>query len=1045
MDAMLTGCLSWHERASSALLVLALPFFLLAFTIAISQAAFAQITAATLTGTIRDQTGALLPGVEVVATNAHTGFSRSAVTDANGYFAMPGLPPGTYELRASLPGFGTAVERVTLTLAQEAGLDLTLKVEGAQESVTVVGLSPIVDTRSGTLSAVVTEATIATLPLNGRNYVDLALLQPGVANFNEKENTGSSNRGTKLNINGMTFRSNSYLLDGANMRGYHGTVTGSVAGTTLGVETIQEFRVVTNAYSADYGRAMGGVVSLVTKSGSNTFRGSGFEFFRDSSLDARDFFDRGSEPPPFRRHQFGGSLGGPIRKDRLFFFGGAERLQEDLGITALSYVPNDAARAGALGPINPVVRPYLDLYPGANGSNVGAGTGIGEFSFEHNQPTRENLLQGRLDYRLGSEHTVFARYTFDGADQTNTIGFPDYETAAESRNQYVTSEYNRAFTSDLLSTTRFSHSRILFEQWPLFPSVPELAFIDGQSQMGVINVGGLTSLGGTAQNPNTSNSFYWTVSEDVSYVKGSHLLKVGALIEHLRTDKLTATNVRGSYFFANLRAFLAGRATRFVGVPPGAQLERVRPNTLFGFYVQDDYRATDRLTLNLGLRYECYTVPAERYGLDTTLRNIFTDTSFTVGPPFRENPSLGNWAPRVGVAWDPKGDGRTAIRGGVGLYHDTDGPFNSAFLVATFSPPFAATATISNPSFPRPESLTADAASARTLDYDIQQPYGLAFNITMQRELAGRTTATVGYAGSRGYGLISAIEANPIVPVILADGTKFFPAGASRRNVAFGPIDYRTNGGRSRYHSLQLGAQRRFSEGYALQVAYTLGKALDNQQAQLVMDVNNSSVYPPDPYDRDIEWARSDFDVRHVFSANFIWDLPGRAGHALLGGWQFNGIVTLRSGVPFTPALGPTNWSRSGNTSGEDRPNLRPGIDVDGIVGGGPDRYFDASAFVLGPQGFLGNAGRNILDGPRYAMTNVSLVKSTRVGALGTGGRLQLRVEVFNLLNHPNFATPDRIVFAAATPDEAPLATAGRITRTITSSRQVQLGIKVLF
>lgn len=1008
-----------------------------------SSNALSQITSATVSGTIKDQTNLVLPGVSVVVRNVDTGLTRSTVTDANGYFTVPGLPPGTYETRATLEGFGAVVERVVLAVAQEAGVSLVLRVSATEENITVVGASPLVDTRSAAMSAVVTEKTISELPLNGRNYIDLALLQPGVANFSEKDSTSSSNRGTKLNINGMSFRSNSYLLDGANMRGYAGTATVSAAETTLGVETIQEFRVVTNAYSADYGRAMGGVISLVTKSGTNRLHGSGFEFLRDSAMDARNYFDRGSEPPPFRRHQFGGSAGGPIRKNRLFFFGGVERLQEDLGITTTTFVPNDAARAGTFAPIAPSVVPYLDLYPRPNGGDLG--NGIGVFSFERNQPTRENFYQARIDYTIADQDSLFARYTYDGADQNVTAGFPDYATDSVSRNQFFTGEHKHVFTPALLNTARFSHSRLRFEQLPAFPQVPELAFIAGQTEMGVISVGGLTAIGGTTTNPSSNNSFYWTVSDDVSYVKGRHLLKSGALIEHLRTNKLTATNIRGSYTFGTVRTFLGGTATRFVGVPPGAQLERVRPNTLFGFYLQDDFRATDRLTLNLGLRYEFYTIPAEMYGLDTTLRDVVNDRAFTVGPPFGENPSLGNWAPRVGFAWDVNGDGKTAVRGGAGAYHDTDGPFNSAFGIAAFSPPFAATATINNPSFPQPASLTAGAASARTLDYNIRQPYGVTYNASVQREIVGHITATVGYAGSRAYELMSAIEANPVVPIIQADGSKFFPAGAPRRNTAFGPIDYRTNGGHSVYNSLQLSAQKRFSRRYQLQAAYTLAKAMDNMQAQLNADVNNSSVYPQDPYDRDVDWARADFDVRHVFSANFVWDLPGASTSALLGGWQFNGIVTLRSGVPFTPALGATNWSRSGNTSGEDRPNLKPGIDPDSLILGGPDRYFDTSAFVLPAQGTFGTAGRNILTGPSYAMTNVSLVKNTKLGVLGSGGQLQLRFEIFNLFNRANFATPDRVVFAATSAIEQPLATAGRITRTITSSRQVQLGAKLLF
>src|SRR5437773_7736021 len=960
-------------------------FLVALLVLAAAPGASAQITSATISGTVRDQTQAVLPGVDILVSNIGTGLSRSAVTDAKGHFTIPGLPPGAYETRASLQGFATSVERLTLAVAQEAGLSLTLKLTGTEESITVVGTSPLVDTRSAAMSAVVTEKTISELPLNGRNYIDLALLQPGVNSFTEKDSTSSSNRGTKLNINGMSFRSNSYLLDGANMRGYAGTATGSAAETTLGVETIQEFRVVTNAYSADYGRAMGGVISLVTKSGTNNVHGSGFEFFRDSSMDARNFFDRGSEPPPFQRNQFGTSVGGPIRKNRLFFFGGVERLQEDLGVTTSTTVPSDAVRSGAFAPISATARPYLDLFPPANGGDLG--NGIGVYSFELNQPTRENFYQGRVDYTLSDKDAILARYTYDGADQTVTAGFPDFATDSVSKNQFFTSEYKRIVTPALLNTARFSHSRLRFEQLPDFLQAPDLSFIAGQDAIGVINVSGWTSLGGTTTNPSSNNSFYWTASNDLSYVKGRHLLKSGALVEHLRTNKLTATNIRGSYTFANVRAFLAGTPTRFVGVPPGAQLERVRPNTLVGFYGQDDYRATDRLTLNLGLRYEFYTLPSEANGLDTTLRDIVNDKSFTVGAPFAKNPSLGNVAPRLGFAWDVAGNGKTAVRGGAGMYHDTDWPVKSAFGIAAFSPPFAATATIHNPTFPRPASLTAGAASARTIDSNIKQPYGVTYNVNVERELAAQITATIGYAGSRAYNLMSAIEANPIVPIIQADGTKFFPAGALRRNTAFGPIDYRTNGGHSEYNSLQLSAQKRFSRRYQLQAAYTLSKAMDNLQAQLNADVNNASVYPQDPYDRGIDFARSAFDVRHVFTTNFVWDLPGRESSVLLAGWQLNGIVTLRSGVPFTPALGATNWSRSGNTSGEDRPNLRPGVDLADVVLGGADHYFDPSAFVLPPQGTFGNAGRNILAGPNFAMTSLSLVKNTKVGALGSGGR----------------------------------------------------------
>ena len=1018
--------------------------FTAALALLTATSVYAQITAATIAGTVKDETGGVLPGVHVEVKNLETGSSRTAVTDGNGYFTLSGLPPGRYEARATLQGFATVVESgIQLAVAQQAALSITMKVSAAAETINVVGTTTLVDTQSAALSAVVTERTIEQLPLNGRNYIDLALLQPGVAGFYEKDSNASSNRGTKFNVNGMGFRSNSYLLDGANMRGYAGTATVSAAETTLGVETIQEFRVVTNAYSADYGRAMGGVISLVTKSGTNDVRGSAFEFFRDSAMDARNFFDRGDDPPPFTRHQFGGSFGGPLRRDRLFFFGGFERLQEDLGITNITTVPTDAVRAGALGAITPAIRPYLELYPRPNGRELSSS--IAEYTYELSQPTRENFVQGRVDVATSDNDAIFVRYTYDGADQSIPVGFAEFGTSSISRNQFVTTEYKRILTPALLNTARFSHSRLRFEQLPVGPSLPDLAFVAGQDLIGVLTVPGYTSLGGGATNPSTNNSFYWTFSDDISYSRGRHLLKVGALIEHLRTNKLTATNVRGTYTFPSLAGFLAGAPNRFVGVAPGAKLERVRPNTLFGFYVQDDLRASSRLTLNLGLRYEFYTLPAEANGLDTALIDIVNDRTFTEGALFGSNPSFGNVAPRVGFAWDVGGDGRTAVRGGAGVYHDTDGPFNSAFGIAAFSPPFAATATINNPTFPRVTASSASTPSARTIDFNIKQPYGVTYNASVQRQMIGDMVVTVGYAGSRAYQLMSAIEANPMVPEVSADGTKFFPAGAPRRNLAFGPIDYRTNGGNSEYNSLQLVVQKRFGRGYQVQANYTLGKVTDNLQAQLNADVTNSSVYPQDPYDREIDRTRADFDVRHIFSTNFVWDLPGASEHPVAGGWQLSGILVLRSGVPFTPALSNTNWSRSGNTSGEDRPHLKPGVDPNDLILGGAERYFDPSGFMLQPQGFFGNAGRNSLTGPGLAMMNLALVKHTNVGLLGSAGAVQLRLEVFNVLNRANFAVPNRVVFAAARADESPLATAGRITRTITSARQLQLGVKVLF
>jgi hypothetical protein len=1019
--------------------------------VALAPPAFAQITSATISGTIKDETGGVLPGVDVVVANVETGLTRTTVTDENGYFAVPGLAPGTYEARATLQGFTTAVQTgIVLVVSQQAGLNLVLKVGVASESITVTGESPLVDVRTSSLSAVVDEKTIEELPLNGRNYITLATLQPGIVQFTEKSGAGSATRGVQLNINGMGGRSNSYLIDGANMKGYAGIATVTAADSTLGVETIREFRVVTNSFSADYGRAMGGIINIATKSGTNVLHGSAFEFFRDSRMDARNFFDVG-DPAPLERHQFGGALGGPIVANRIFFFGGYERLQEDLGQTVITAVPTAAARAGTA---NPGVRPYLDLYPLPNGRDLGPG--IGQYVYEFSRATRENFLQGRVDVQLTDADLVFVRHTYDGARQElpvstgiiGTTGFPMFFTNSRSKNQFLTVEHTRTFSPSLLNSARFSWSGLIWEQHPGNRLEQPLSFFPEAAFMGAIDVSGLSRLGNEATLPSINNIKYWTWSDDVTYTRGKHLLKTGFLIEHAVSDKVTTVNSRGTYTFANLAQFLAGTPNRFQGIVPGSILPRQRPNSIFGFYVQDDYRITSALTLNLGARYEFFTVPFAKGGLDAYLEDILTSTSTTVGPPF-ENPSLGNFAPRVGFAWDVSGDGRMAIRGGSGLYYDTDNPYNSSLGLTSATPPFGGVVNVTGAGipFPRPVFPTSGSTAGlalRVVDHRIEQPKAWTYNVNLQRELPANWAMMVGYAGSRGYNLVSSIEANPAVPIVQADGRLFFPAGAPRRNPAWGSIDYRTSHGHSTYNSLQSSLMRRFAGSYQIQFSYTLSKTMDNNDAQLGQDTLNTSTFAPNPYDPEAEWSVAPFDAPHVFAANATWELPAFRDHAVFGGWQLNAVVSLRSGYPFSPSIATSNWSRSGNTAGgtEDRPNVKPGTDPKKIVSGNPSRYFDTSAFELQPRGYLGNTPRNFLRGPGFANTDLSLVKNQ---ALAGNARLQIRLEVFNLLNRPNFSVPNRQVFAGAAENEAPLATAGQVTRTVNTARQIQLGAKLIF
>src|SRR5256712_4450610 len=569
--------------------------------------AAAQITSATLSGTVKDQTGGVLPGVDVVIKNLDTGLARWVITVANGDFAVPGLAPGKYETRATLQGFTTWVQTaVALEVSQQATLGITMKLGSTSETITVTGESPLVDTRTAALSAVVLQKTIEELPLNGRNYITLATLQPGIVQFTERQSTSPAQRGVQLNINGMGGRSNSYLIDGGNMRGYAGQATVTAGDTTLGVDTIQEFRVVTNAFSADYGRVMGGVISVASKSGTNRLQGSGFEFFRNSKMEARNFFDVGA-PPPFTRHQYGGAVGGPVIRNKIFFFGGVERLQEDLGTTVITAVPTAAARSGT---VNPVVRPYLDLYPLPNGRDLGSG--IGQYTYEFSRVTRENFLQGRIDVELSDKDLLFVRHTYDGSRQVppvasgwlQTPGLPQFFTNSTSGNHFFTAEAKRTATQNLLNTARVAASVLTYEQQAANTLAEGLPFVPDAPFMGLILIGGLSQLGNYAAEPSTQNIDYWTWSDDLTYTKGKHLLKTGALVETADASKLTTVNSRGTYTFANFAQFLAGVPSRFQGNAPGSNFERKRPNTLFGFYVQDDYRVRSNLTLNLGARYE---------------------------------------------------------------------------------------------------------------------------------------------------------------------------------------------------------------------------------------------------------------------------------------------------------------------------------------------------------------------------------------------------------------------------------------------------------
>jgi hypothetical protein len=1015
--------------------------------------AFAQ-TSGTITGTLHDSSGGALAGASIVARHLETGLSRAAVSIEDGRFVFTMLPVGPYEISAELSGFKPLMLRgITLTVNQTVVVNLTLQVGAVTEQVTVVGEPSPVNTSSSELSYLVGEQSIEQLPLNGRNYTDLALLQPGVNAFPHRDGGSVVAHGLAMSVNGQDPRSNVYLLDGTLQNDFTNGPAGSAAGTTLGMETIREFRVESNAYQAEFGRNFGGQINVLTKSGTNTLRGSAYEFHRNDALDARNYFDTGNKPD-FRRNQFGATVGGPFQRDRTFFFFGYETLVERLGRTVSTVVPDDSARAGILPTgavsVNGAVRPYLEAFPRANGPVIGGG--LAQFTFPFEQTLTQHFVQGRIDRRLGAGDELFARYTLDDADQFLPTDFPQFPRGFLSRNQFFTSDYRHVVSDRTLNTFRLGFSRTrIGQRVEANLDSPLPAFVPGRPFMGGIVIGGIPSFGPqTSANVRLAQNVF-SGQWDATHSRGAHLFKAGALVERYQENMFNPTFSLGIYRFANLSSFLLNVPASFVGLTPGAELDRYWRSTLFGFYAQDAYQLAPRVAVNGGLRYEFSTIPREKYGRDVALVNL-SDTEPTVGPLYR-NPTLRNVSPRAGVAWDVMGDGQTSIRGGYGLYFNTNNQQN--LIVTVTNPPFTPRPVFVNPTFPNPPFDRPFSNSIRPIQYDLELPRLHMWNVNLQRELGWQTVVTLGYAGSRGKHLLRSSDVNVAIPQTRPDGTPFIPAGTPRLNQAFTTIELKSSDGESWYKAFIVEARKRWSGGFTLQSSYTLSRAEDTTQASTFFsDSTNGTTTAFPEFIPDYNKGLSDFHATHNWVMNFTWgvpfgrDLTGVAG-TLLRGWQISGIATMRSGSPLTVFV-QANRSRSqwlpslAPGVGQDRPSYAAGYGPDNAVLGLPDRWFDPAAFALQEAGTFGNTGRGDFVGPNLRTADLAFVKVSQ-GVPTDAGRLEFRVEVFNIFNRANFGPPALIAFAGNADNEQPLSSFGRIRTTVTSARQVQLGIRIAF
>ncbi len=1030
---------------------------------------FAQTATGSISGMVKDASGAVVPGAGVTITNVDTGIGRSVVTDAAGRYNASGLIPAHYEAQAQMSGFETAVRRgIQLTVGANLEIDLVLQVGQVTEKTVVTAEAPLVETVTNTLSGLVDDKTIRELPLNGRSFDYLISLEPGTHWFRTGGHTATGGLMSQyFTVGGSRALSNLYLMDGTELLGAGGqsTLPGGVLGKNMGVDAIQEFTVLVGNYGAAYGKRSGGIVNTVTRSGTNQIHGSVFEFLRNSALDARNFFDPTRQPPPFRRNEFGGTLGGPLRRDKAFFFGAYEGLREGLGLTNIATVPDDNARRGLLPDpqrpgqslnigVAPNVRPFLVLFGPVNGRIFGDGT-----AQSINSPTQissQDFFLARVDHNLSEKDSLFARYAFTKASLNAPALNSLFTGISTSGNQSLALEERRAYATTVnVLRFAFGRARATNNSFPLISLDPSLVFFPGASTIGSITFGTSGSnAGGALTATGNSTIGRWLVlnqfegTDQVSRFVGRHSLQFGVSVHRIQHNENWQGNPKGSFTFPSLQTFLTGQPSLFSGPPPaGADSTKAYRQIYFAGFVQDDFKIRPNLTLNLGLRYELMTVPVEASGNRISNYHVnlvggvpIFDTNPTVGSPFFQG-SHKEWSPRLGFVWDPFRDGKMVFRSGFGIFYDQ---IVSEFRFFTpGNPPFWGALQLTNPPFPTGfagGTIQTAKQTPSSVDFHLNVPRKLQWNFSVQRELSSNTVFNIAYMGAHSYHLTRVADANTPLPT-LSGGTKFYPANAPRRNSALGSSSFVSTDANSFYHGLQMDITQRLSRGLRAKASYSYSKNIDEASSVTGQEALGSPATPQDPENIRGERGLSAFDVRHNIVTNFTYDFPGSqlrgAWGKLAGGWQVGGIVSANSGEPFTALTG-FNSSRNQFTSLADRPNLRSGASNNPVLGG-PRLYFDPTAFAIPVPGFYGNLGRNTITGPGLVNVDFSVMKVT---PMSERWKAEFRAEFFNFFNHASFGLPSNPVFNT---NRTVRGAAGAITATTTTSRQIQFGLKLSF
>jgi hypothetical protein len=1049
-------------------------FFALVLSLLLAITASSQTHRASLRGIIYDANGAAIPSAAIKLTSLATGEARETTSGSEGSYAFSSLAPGLYELTITMAQFMPQTQKIELLVNQELRKDITLQVGEIPAGVIDATYEASLQKENASLGTVIENHQITGLPLDGRNFYELSLLVPGAVPP-AQGSAGSARGDFAFSVNGAREDANNFLLDGV----YNVDPKLNTFGVRPSVEAIREFQMLTSTYDASFGRNPGAQVNVILNSGSNDFHGSAFEFHRNAALDARNFFAPASEPKPkYIRNQFGGSLGGPISRNRTFFFADYEGTRSREGITRITNVPTALERAGNFSqslfgvPTNPFtgqpfdngIIPDFFIHP--------AGRAIAAlFPLPNRNEPFQNFVSSpilrddndsfdaRVDHKLNDRADLVFRYSFGDRNLFEPFTgptfalVPGFGDTVNRRSQNAMAALTLLITPNLVNESRVAFSRVassVQQEASVLNSDVGLPTISPRARdlgLSFITITGFSPLGDEGNNPQNSVTNVYQFLNNSSYVHGNHLIKFGADLRFSQQNAFRDVESRGRLQFSPFLTLTNNAlADLLLGFPLLTSVARVdNPQQIrtesYNFFVNDSYRVRPRLTLNAGLRYEYNSPPVDAEDR-ANVYDVLTRSLVRVGtngvPRSGFEPDRNNFAPRVGFAWTVGEDEKTVLRGGYGVYYDQSplAPaealyFNSPFFDNNIFFPFPGLPlTLSDPfpaffPFPLPDSALA-------IQRDLRTGYMQHWNFNVERQIGSKSVVEVAYVGSKGTKLLTARDINQPQPSVLPPGLPFVP----RPDPRFDDIDLLESRANSNYNALQMRFQQRLTRGFSALASYTWSKSIDD--ASNFFTSAGDPNFPQNSYNVAAERGRSNFDVRHRLSVSYSYALPFRHADGLAGklvnGWETFGIVQLQTGRPFTVALlSEIDNSGTGRSilgfGANDRPNLVGNPDLSNRT---TSQWFNTAAFAFPAPGTFGNAGRNILEGPGFQSVNMSLVKNT---ALTEGLRLQFRAEAFNLFNHPNFNLPDNFLGSP---------TFGRIT-SARDPRHIQFGLKLLF